>query len=100
MRSGGGPSRSPGARATGARRTLPMAPHRPSRGGGGAGPSARVGGYGRTTDAYHVTAPDIEGRGVERAMRLALEDADLSAGAVGHVTDHAPSPPTGARARR
>jgi 3-oxoacyl-[acyl-carrier-protein] synthase II len=61
----------------------------------GAEPIARVAGYGRTTDAYHVTAPDIEGRGVERAMRLALEDADLSAGAVGHVNAHATSTPTG-----
>ena len=61
----------------------------------GAEPIARVAGYGRTTDAYHVTAPDIEGRGVERAMRLALEDAGLSAGEVGHVNAHATSTPTG-----
>ena len=61
----------------------------------GAEPIARVAGYGRTTDAYHVTAPDVEGRGVERAMRLALEDAGLSAGAVGHVNAHATSTPTG-----
>jgi 3-oxoacyl-[acyl-carrier-protein] synthase II len=61
----------------------------------GAEPIARVVGYGRTTDAYHVTAPDVEGRGVERAMRLALEDAGLSAGEVGHVNAHATSTPTG-----
>jgi 3-oxoacyl-[acyl-carrier-protein] synthase II len=61
----------------------------------GAEPIAKVAGYGRTTDAYHVTAPDIEGRGVERAMRLALEDAGLSAGEVGHVNAHATSTPTG-----
>jgi len=61
----------------------------------GAEPIARVSGYGRTTDAYHVTAPDIEGRGVERAMRLALQDAGLSAGEVGHVNAHATSTPTG-----
>jgi 3-oxoacyl-[acyl-carrier-protein] synthase II len=61
----------------------------------GAEPIARVAGYGRTTDAYHVTAPDVEGRGVERAMRLALEDAGLSAGEVGHVNAHATSTPTG-----
>ncbi|MDP8972680.1 MAG: beta-ketoacyl-ACP synthase II [Actinomycetota bacterium] len=61
----------------------------------GAEPIARVAGYGRTTDAYHVTAPDIEGRGVERAMRLALEDAGLSAAEVGHVNAHATSTPTG-----
>ena len=61
----------------------------------GAEPIARVAGYGRTTDAYHVTAPDVEGRGVERAMRLALEDAGLSAGEVGYVNAHATSTPTG-----
>ncbi len=61
----------------------------------GAEPIARVAGYGRTTDAYHVTAPDVEGRGVERAMRLALEDAGLSAEEVGHVNAHATSTPTG-----
>jgi len=61
----------------------------------GAEPIAKVAGYGRTTDAYHVTAPDVEGRGVERAMRLALEDAGLSAGQVGHVNAHATSTPTG-----
>ncbi len=61
----------------------------------GAEPLARVAGYGRTTDAYHVTAPDIEGRGVERAMRLALEDGGLSAQEVGHVNAHATSTPTG-----
>jgi 3-oxoacyl-[acyl-carrier-protein] synthase II len=61
----------------------------------GAEPIAKVAGYGRTTDAYHVTAPDVEGRGVERAMRLALDDAGLSAGQVGHVNAHATSTPTG-----
>jgi 3-oxoacyl-[acyl-carrier-protein] synthase II len=61
----------------------------------GAEPIAKVAGYGRTTDAYHVTAPDVEGRGVERAMHLALEDAGLSAGQVGHVNAHATSTPTG-----
>jgi 3-oxoacyl-[acyl-carrier-protein] synthase II len=61
----------------------------------GAEPVARVAGYGRTTDAYHVTAPDVEGRGVERAMRLALEDAGLAPEEVGHVNAHATSTPTG-----
>ena len=61
----------------------------------GVRPLAKVAGYGRTTDAYHVTAPDIEGRGVERAMRLALEDAGIAAEKVGHVNAHATSTPTG-----
>lgn len=61
----------------------------------GAVPIAAVAGYGRSTDAYHVTAPDQEGRGVERAMLLALEDSGLSAEDVGHVNAHATSTPTG-----
>jgi 3-oxoacyl-[acyl-carrier-protein] synthase II len=61
----------------------------------GAEPMARVMGYGRTTDAYHVTAPDVEGRGVERAMNLALEDSGLTAEDIGHVNAHATSTPTG-----
>jgi 3-oxoacyl-[acyl-carrier-protein] synthase II len=61
----------------------------------GADPIAAVSGYGRTTDAYHVTAPDEQGRGVERAMHLALEDAGLTAEDIGHVNAHATATPTG-----
>jgi 3-oxoacyl-[acyl-carrier-protein] synthase II len=61
----------------------------------GADPLATVAGYGRTTDAYHVTAPDTDGRGVERAMHLALSDSGLSAEDVGHVNAHATATPTG-----
>jgi len=61
----------------------------------GAEPVAAVAGYGRTTDAYHVTAPDEEGRGVERAMLGAFEDAGLRAEEVGHVNAHATATPTG-----
>jgi len=61
----------------------------------GAEPIARVMGYGRTTDAYHVTAPDAEGRGVERAMLAAFSDGGVRAGDVGHVNAHATSTPTG-----
>ncbi len=61
----------------------------------GAEPIAAVAGYGRSTDAYHVTAPDQHGRGVERAMLLALEDSGLSAEDVGYVNAHATSTPTG-----
>ena len=61
----------------------------------GAEPIAAVAGYGRSTDAYHVTAPDEQGRGVERAMYLALEDSGLRPEDVGHVNAHATSTPTG-----
>jgi 3-oxoacyl-[acyl-carrier-protein] synthase II len=63
--------------------------------GRGAEPISAVAGYGRTTDAYHVTAPDEEGRGVERAMLAAFADAGISPEDVGHVNAHATATPTG-----
>ena len=61
----------------------------------GVEPIAAVAGYGRSTDAYHVTAPDEQGRGVERAMLHALSDSGLAAEDIGHVNAHATSTPTG-----
>jgi 3-oxoacyl-[acyl-carrier-protein] synthase II len=61
----------------------------------GAEPIATVAGYARTTDAYHVTAPDEEGRGVERAIRLASEDSGIALEDIGHVNAHGTSTPTG-----
>jgi len=61
----------------------------------GAEPISAVAGYGRTTDAYHVTAPDEDGRGVERAMVHAFEDSGLEPEEVGHVNAHATATPTG-----
>lgn len=43
--------------------------------GGGCG--VAITGTGRTLDAYHLTAPDPEGAGAERAMRAALAEAEL-----------------------
>lgn len=40
---------------------------------------AEICGYGATCDAHHITAPDPEGRGGARALRLAYDEA-LSAG--------------------
>ncbi|MGI8650283.1 MAG: beta-ketoacyl-ACP synthase II [Rubrobacter sp.] len=57
----------------------------------GAEPIAAVSGYARTTDAYHITSPDIEGTGVERAIKLALEDSGLAAEDIGYVNAHATS---------
>jgi 3-oxoacyl-[acyl-carrier-protein] synthase II len=61
----------------------------------GADAIAAVAGYGRTTDAHHVTAPDEQGRGVERAIHHTLEDSGLTAEDVGHVNAHATATPTG-----
>lgn len=39
---------------------------------------AEVAGYGNASSAYHICRPDPEGGGVERAVKRALEDAQLS----------------------
>lgn len=48
-------------------------------------------GYGATGDAYHITTPAPEGEGGQRAMKLALEDADLSPDAVNYINAHGTS---------
>ncbi|MCX5682001.1 MAG: beta-ketoacyl synthase N-terminal-like domain-containing protein, partial [Candidatus Omnitrophica bacterium] len=39
---------------------------------------AEIVGYGRTSDAYHITAPEPSGEGAARAMTLALKDGNLN----------------------
>lgn len=56
-----------------------------------------VKGYGATTDAYHLTAPDPTGSASANAMRLAIEDAGLHPEDVDHVNAHATSTPLGDR---
>lgn len=50
-------------------------------------------GFGATTDAVHITAPDRTGRGLARAAQLALEDAGLSSDAVTGVSVHGTGTP-------
>jgi 3-oxoacyl-[acyl-carrier-protein] synthase II len=50
-------------------------------------------GYGLTNDAYHMTAPLPDGAQAARAMRLALEDADLQPTDVDYVNAHGSSTP-------
>ena len=45
-------------------------------------------GTGSSSDAYSITAPEPEGAGVERAVREALDDADLAPEAVDYVHLH------------
>ncbi len=54
---------------------------------------AEVAGYGITNDAHHMTAPRPDGSQAARSMRLALEDANVSAGEIGYVNTHGSSTP-------
>jgi len=52
-----------------------------------------VAGYGLTNDAHHMTAPRPDGSQAARAMRLALEDAEVGPGEIGYVNTHGSSTP-------
>ncbi|HEX8171566.1 MAG TPA: beta-ketoacyl-[acyl-carrier-protein] synthase family protein [Thermoanaerobaculia bacterium] len=49
---------------------------------------AELCGYGASCDAHHQTAPIEDGRGAEAAMRGAMAEARLEAGAVDYVNAH------------
>jgi 3-oxoacyl-[acyl-carrier-protein] synthase II len=48
-------------------------------------------GYGMSADGSHITAPDEQGRGAARAMRLALSDAKIDPSDVGYINAHGTS---------
>ncbi len=56
---------------------------------------AEIVGGGMSSDAYHMTAPHPEGRGVERVMLNTLRDANMSPNEVDAINTHGTSTPLG-----
>jgi 3-oxoacyl-[acyl-carrier-protein] synthase II len=54
---------------------------------------AELVGYGMTSDAHHMTAPDPDGDGAARAMQMALRDAGVEPDVVGYINAHGTSTP-------
>jgi 3-oxoacyl-[acyl-carrier-protein] synthase II len=52
---------------------------------------AELAGYGRTSDAYHVTAPHAEGLGALKAMDMAIKDAGLKTTDISYINAHGTS---------
>jgi 3-oxoacyl-[acyl-carrier-protein] synthase II len=61
----------------------------------GATPIAEVLGYGTSADAHHMTSPPDDGAGGRRAMELAIRQANLEPGMIGHLNAHATSTSVG-----
>jgi 3-oxoacyl-[acyl-carrier-protein] synthase II len=56
---------------------------------------AELTGFGMSSDAYHLTQPEPNGRGMLHAMRSALNDAGVSPEVVDYINAHGTSTPLG-----
>lgn len=54
----------------------------------GAEPYAKLTGVGRTTDAHNITDPDPKGRGILRAMQIAVANAGLDGEQIDYINPH------------
>ncbi len=59
----------------------------------GANILAELSGFGMTADAYHITSPAAGGEGANRAMKMALSDADLLPTDIDYINAHGTSTP-------
>ena len=56
---------------------------------------AELAGVGMNSDAYHMTAPSVDGSGAAKCMQLALKDAQLNETQVDYINAHGTSTPAG-----
>jgi 3-oxoacyl-[acyl-carrier-protein] synthase II len=56
---------------------------------------AELAGFGMSSDAYHVSAPDPDGNGFVRCMQNALNDAAVPLEAIDYINAHGTSTPKG-----
>ena len=59
----------------------------------GANILAEVIGYGVSSDAFHSVQPDEDGSGAARAMRWAIQDADMTPADISYINAHGTSTP-------
>jgi 3-oxoacyl-[acyl-carrier-protein] synthase II len=52
---------------------------------------AEVLGYGLNSDAYHITSPDPEGKGMASCIRMAISDAGISVDNIDYINAHGTS---------
>ncbi|AEV94437.1 beta-ketoacyl-ACP synthase II [Pediococcus claussenii] len=57
----------------------------------GANIIAEITGYGTTSDAYHMTQPNPEGKGAVKAMQMAIRESDLTPEDVDYINAHGTS---------
>ncbi len=56
---------------------------------------AELVGVGMNSDAYHMTAPTVDGSGAAKCMQLALKDAQLNPDQIDYINAHGTSTPAG-----
>jgi len=56
---------------------------------------AEIVGYGMSSDAFHMTAPDESGKSQARAMRAAMAQAGVEPSEVGYINAHGTATPAG-----